>query len=93
VTFVPHVPAAVDAALRSVGDPSARVQYQALQLIRFLCCADSSGGDAAAATTGGRKYRFLVREKYCGTILKAVSHCIKSQCTKIAAYACSTIVR
>jgi hypothetical protein len=93
VTFAPHVPAAVDAALRSFGDPSPRVQYQALQLLGSICCADSPGGaDAAHAGGGGRRHRLLVREKYGGAILEAVSRCVGSQCTKIAAHACGTIV-
>jgi hypothetical protein len=93
VTFAPHAPAAVDAALRSFGDPSPRVQYQALQLLGSICCADSPGGaDAAHGGGGGRRHRLLVREKYGGAILEAVSRCVGSQCTKIAAHACGTIV-
>jgi hypothetical protein len=92
VTFAPHVPAAVEAALRSIGDSSPRVQYQALQFLGSLCCADSLSADAAVDNRGGRRHRIPVRENYGEMILEAVSLCITSRCTKVAAQACGTIV-
>jgi len=86
VTFVPHVPATIDAALRLIQSSSPRVQYQALQLLGSLCCANSVGSE----TTSG--HQILVREKYGGAILEAVSHLIKSHCTKVASHACLTVV-
>lgn len=87
VTFVPHVPATVDAALRLIQSSSARVQYQALQLLGSLCCANSVGTDGNST-----QQQILVREKYGGAILEAVSHLIKSHCTKVASHACLTVV-
>ncbi|KAL7537732.1 hypothetical protein ACHAXR_008907 [Thalassiosira sp. AJA248-18] len=94
VTFVPHIPATVDAALRLVRSPSSRVQYQALQLLGSLCCANSVNvdGPAAATTATGQQQQILVREKYGGAILEAVSHLIKSPCTKVASHACLSVV-
>ena len=88
VTFVPHVPATVDAALRLIQSTSPRVQYQALQLLGSLCCANSV--DTEGQPTTGQK--ILVREKYGGQILEAISHLIKSPCTKVASHACLTVV-
>ena len=89
VTFVPHVPATVDAALRLIQSSSARVQYQALQLLGSLCCANSVEADGSANV---QKQQILVRENYGGAILEAVSHLIKSHCTKVASHACLTVV-
>jgi len=84
ITFVPHVPATVDAALRLISSASPRVQYQALQLLGSLCCANSVEADAEP--------RILVRERYGGRILEAVACLVKSSCTKVASHACLTVV-
>ena len=93
-TFVPHVPATVDAALRLMGTTcSVRVQHQALQLLGSLCCADSvDEGEGAPGPRGEAAQKVLVREKYGRAILEAVSRLIGSPCTKVASHACLTVV-
>jgi hypothetical protein len=88
LTFVPHVPATVETAIRLVQSSSPRVQYQAVQLIGSLCCANSVEADSTPASG----HHILVREKYGDKILESVSHLIKSSCTKVASNACLTIV-
>jgi len=93
VTFVPHIPATVDAALRSISSTSARVQYQALQLLGSLCCANSVETDAGPSlSTVGQPQQILVRENYGGRILEVVSRLIQSPCTKVASHACLAVV-
>lgn len=91
VTFVPHVPATVDAALRLIQSPSGRVQYQALQLLGALCCANSVE-ESQDGQTRQQRQQILVREKYGGAILEAITRLIKSHSSKVASHACLTVV-
>ena len=89
VTFVPHIAATVGAALRLVQSMSPRVQYQALQLLGSLCCANSVNGDDTAQSSA---QLILVREQYGASILEAVASLVTSSCTKVASHACLTVV-
>ena len=88
-TFVPHVGSTVDAALRLIQSSSKRVQYQALQLLGALCCANTVEGEEQHAAT---QQPILVRENYGDKILEAIAHLIQSPCTKVASHACLTVV-
>ena len=88
VTFVSHIPATVETALRLIQSSNTRVQYQALQLLGSLCCANSVETERPGATC----QQILVRENYGGRILEVVSHLTKSSCTKVASHACLTLV-
>ena len=85
VSFAPHVASTVDVALRLIQSPSKRVQYQALQLLGALCCANTVGNDEQRAT-------ILVREHYGNIMLEAIAQLIQSPCTKVASQACLTVV-
>eukprot|EP00985_Skeletonema_marinoi_P027946 scaffold23596_cov208-Skeletonema_marinoi.AAC.4 len=87
-TFVPHVGSTVDVALRLIQSSSKRVQYQALQLLGALCCANTVESDEQPAAT----QPILVRENYGDKILEAIAHLIQSPCTKVASHACLTVV-
>lgn len=87
-TFVPHVGSTVDVALRLIQSSSKRVQYQALQLLGALCCANTVEGEEQHAAT----QPILVRENYGDKILEAIAHLIQSPCTKVASHACLTVV-
>jgi len=88
VTFVPHVGATVDVALRLIQSSSKRVQYQALQLLGALCCANTVESEEQPVAT----QPILVRENYGNKILEAIAHLIQSPCTKVASHACLTVV-
>lgn len=87
-TFVPHVGSTVDVALRLIQSSSRRVQYQALQLLGALCCANTVESEEQPASS----QPILVRENYGEKILEAVAHLIQSPCTKVASHACLTVV-
>lgn len=88
VTFVPHISATVDAALNLVQSDNVRVQYQALQLIGSLCCANTVESEEGAKSD----CPVLVRENYAAQILESVARHVSSPCTKVAAHACLAIV-
>jgi hypothetical protein len=88
VSFSPHVGATVDVALRLIQSSSKRVQYQALQLLGALCCANAVGSEDQPVAT----QTILVRENYGNKILESIAHLIQSPCTKVASHACLTVV-
>ncbi len=88
VSFAPHVRATVETALHLSHSSSPRVQYQALQLLGSLCCANTVETDDSAKTD----QKTLVRETFSRSILECVSRLTHSPCSKVSSHACLTIV-
>lgn len=85
VTFAPHVHATVEVALRLASSASARVQFQALQVLGALCIANYVGEEVSRG-------QIVVRENYGNRILECVAALAKSSCSKVASNACLAIV-
>ena len=81
VTFVQHVPVAVETALHlaSTSD-NLRVQFQAVVLLGALCEADDEALDGN------------IRARYGARILEVFARMVQCRCSKIAAVACLSLV-
>ena len=92
VTFAPHVPVAVEAALNlASNNPCERVQLQALQLLGALCNADTVEDDPAYSPPANAT-PIQVRAVYGGRILQAASALVASPCAKVSSHACLVLV-
>lgn len=93
VTFVQHVPVAVEAALNltTAATSNARVQLQALQLLGALCCHDTVEDDPNYSPPANAT-PIQVRSQYGGRILQVASTLVASPCAKVSAHACLVFV-
>ena len=76
VTFLQHIPVALEAALKLSACDNVRVQYQALTLLGALC----------------QEGNVSLRQQHGGRILEAVSRLVASHCSKVSAIASVVIV-
>jgi len=83
VAFAPHVPVAVETALKLSSHPCVRVQYQSIQLLGALCHADS---------TDDEEGNVQIRREHSGRILQALAQSCGSACSKVSAHASLALV-
>ena len=84
VSFTPHVPVAVEAALSlATSAQPTRVQWQALRLLGVLCETD---------VTLEQSNHETVRQHYSLRILQGLSQAVQSPCSKVSSLACLAIV-
>lgn len=77
VSFAPHIPVALEAALKLAESVSPRVQFQALSLLGVICEQDSDK---------------ITRKQHGTRILQAMSRLVGSGVSKVSALACVALV-